>query len=547
MRRVLKQASDGISGLGILLDETICAGQILIDKQLLIEAGGINEYLPAKRKYELLIRVAWEQPVIFAEEKPEQEKEYVLLEDDESDVLLKYGWKADCYVAGRYSQKLQALGLLDDVVTALITEAESNAREAVTIAYLEQMIMKKNEYWKIAEGSSPILIYRGNDICHNVLNVFADQFGNALTQAGRKVIYFDCKENELTALTQYMYQHFQAVIGVQTYLFSIKMKDGIHYLHEYFYGPKYNFVFDHPVWILQHMKQHYADFYILTHDMNYVEFTERYLKQKALLFPPAGMISQGQAQERVYDLTFIGTYGNYWNEVLLIHQMERNKRFLANDFLLTMRKNPTYTAELALEAVLEKRGIKLSDEEFLNLLYELRRVIYCVMHYYRDRVLREILENGIRVDVFGDSWENCPLNQYPGLICHPNVTVGESLDIWKQSKLSLNIMSWHKGGFTERMANIMLAGAVLVTDDTTYLKGKYTQKELVSFSLAERQKLPDRIRELLQNDALRCEIAQNGKAKTSKEHTWKKRAEQFMSILKERQIDEKDKCDSSVL
>ena len=57
--------------------------------------------------------------------------------------------------------------------------------------------------------------------------------------------------------------------------------------------------------------------------------------------------------------------------------------------------------------------------------------------------------------------------------------------IWQQSKLSLNIMSWHKAGFTERMANIMLAGAVLVTDDTRYLEGRYENgKDLVSFGLA---------------------------------------------------------------
>lgn len=97
-------------------------------------------------------------------------------------------------------------------------------------------------------------------------------------------------------------------------------------------------------------------------------------------------------RKRIYDLTFVGTYGNYWNEVLLIHQLDRKKRFLANHFLLIMRKNPTLTAEGALQEVLKLRGMILSDDEFLDLLYDLRRVIYCVMHYYRNRVLRCILQ-----------------------------------------------------------------------------------------------------------------------------------------------------------
>lgn len=104
----------------------------------------------------------------------------------------------------------------------------------------------------------------------------------------------------------------------------------------------------------------------------------------------------------------------------------------------------------------------------------------------------------------------------------------------EKSKLSLNIMSWHKGGFTERMANIMLAGAVLVTDDTTYLMGKYTDEDLLTFSLEEREKLPDKIKYLFDHEEYRKIIAQNGKQKTLLQHTWDKRAEQFLDILDKR-------------
>lgn len=101
-------------------------------------------------------------------------------------------------------------------------------------------------------------------------------------------------------------------------------------------------------------------------------------------------------------------------------------------------------------------------------MYAVRRVIYGAMHYYRHRVIETILQAGIRLDVFGDSWTHCPLRKYPNLICHPGVTVEEGLHVWRQSRMSLNVMSWHKSGFTERMAGIMMAGAVLVTDNTGY-------------------------------------------------------------------------------
>lgn len=538
MIRVLKQTSEGSSGLEILLDETICSGEILVDKQLLRKVGGINHYLQAKQKYELLIRIAFESPITFVEEKErEKEKEYVLLKDDEINKVQQDGWKTDCYVTGKYSQKLQEVGLLNTVIMSILEEAKVCEREEDTLNFLEQMIGRKESYWNIEEGSCPILIYEGEAICYNVLNVFAKQFGSALMQKGKKVIYFDCEKQSLNELTGYMGRHFQAIIGVQTYLFSVKLKDGIHYIHEYIYGPKFNFSFDHPIWMKKHLEQHYDDLYILTHDTNYVAFLNRYYKQKAILFPPAGIIETNALdKERIYDLTFVGTYGDYWREVLLIHQMDRKKRFLANQFLLIMRKNPEYTAEKALDVVLEKRQIYLTDEEFMDLLYDFRRVIYCVMHYYRKQILCEILKSGIRLDVFGNSWLNSPLCQYNNLVCHADVTVQESLEVWRKSKMSLNIMSWHKGGFTERMANIMLSGAVLVTDETTYLEGRYSDSDIISFSLKNRKDLCLRIKKILNNDEIRHTMAEDAKKKTLERHTWNKRAEEFQKILEERTI-----------
>ena len=123
-----------------------------------------------------------------------------------------------------------------------------------------------------------------------------------------------------------------------------------------------------------HLQHHYPEFYVLTHDRNYVKFVERYYKCNAILFPPAGMMAeQKQEVQRIYDLTFVGTYGNYWNEVVRIHQMERKDRFLANHFLLVMRKYPDFTAEHALEIVLRERKLRVSDEKFLDLLYRFRQ------------------------------------------------------------------------------------------------------------------------------------------------------------------------------
>ena len=72
----------------------------------------------------------------------------------------------------------------------------------------------------------------------------------------------------------------------------------------------------------------------------------------------------------------------------------------------------------------------------------------------------------------------------------------------------MNVMAWHKGGFTERMANSMLAGAVLLTDETSYQRGQFRSgQECQMFSLTELDKLPELTRKILQDDEERTRIA----------------------------------------
>lgn len=532
MAAVLVTTEDnGISFLDLLLDERWCDGTIYISKELLRKAGGINKKLKAKQKYELLLRIAMQSNIMFEEKNTDAAIE---LSNDAAEDILEYGWQTDCYVIGKYSSILQESGYFEMAVNSILNEAQEAGRMEQTVTYLERMIGHTPEYYRIDDATRPILIYKGDPICHNVLTVFAEQFGSALERAGEFVEYFDIEKEEVQDVLRYKDMHFKAIIGMQSYMFSIEMLDEVHYLHEYIYGPKYNFIFDHPVWAKRHMMHNYPDFYVLTHDSNYVSFARHYYQKKTILFPPAGMESANKEEmERIYDISFVGTYGDYWQQLLWIHTLDRPYRFWANRFLLVMRKEPNLTAEDAFRRMLEWYQITLSDEEFLDMFFDMRSVIYCVMNYFRDRVVRTLLESGIQVDVFGDSWENCRLRKYPNMICHPNVTVEESLIIWKQSKLSLNVMSWHKAGFTERMAGIMLAGAVLVTDKTGYLEGRYDNDDMLIFDLMKLQELPQRVKALLADEKKREQTALSGREKTKMAHTWDKRAEEFIEILEE--------------
>lgn len=536
MRKIVETGEGGLSFLELLLDETLCAGKVCIPGDLVKQAGGINPVLKAGEKYELLLRIAEKTHISFrtvTENEPVNSDKYVVFEDDDPRMKACYGWETDCYIASKYSIQLQEYGVFDEVIEAILLDAEKRDAYDETVRYLEMLMKKGREYYRIDDMTKPVLIYKGDDICHNVLTVFAEQFGAALEQEGKNVIYFDMGKEPIESVTRYINQHFCAIIGVQSYMFSIKLKDETEYLHQYIYGPKFNFIFDHPIWLKNHLQHHLDLFCVLTHDSDYVNFVHKYFKMDAVLFPPAGIEIPG-IEEKKYDLTFVGTYNDYRSQLPVIHQMNRSMRFFANHLLLLMRKNASLSAEEAFNRTVEEQGVILTQEEYLNLFYEMRRVFYCVIHYYREKILRIIINGDIKIDLFGDSWKESAFYSHPNVRCHPDITVEESITVWKRSKLSLNIMSWHKAGFTERMANIMLAGAVLVTDDSTYLRGRYDENDMLIFKLDQCEKLPQRIAELLADDEKQRCIAQNGKKKTRCAHTWGKRAQEFLELLNNR-------------
>ncbi|RHQ39186.1 hypothetical protein [Roseburia sp. AF25-25LB] len=172
-----------------------------------------------------------------------------------------------------------------------------------------------------------------------------------------------------------------------------------------------------------------------------------------------------------------------------------------------MKQHPEETAEKALEESLRKDGIVLSDEEFLEVLDGVKPMIYCIMSYYREKAVKVILEAGITLEVFGDSWKKSPFGDSPYLRIHEAVDMRESLEVMEKSLISFNVMAWHKDGFTERIANSMLQRSVVLTDESTYLKG------------AGRDNLQM--------------IAENAYRKAKENYTWEQSAKKLLAFIDE--------------
>ena len=521
-----------LSFLELLLDERWSKGELEYPDDIFSLIGNRNTKLSVKQEYEFLLRAAQKYPVLAigcqGEDNVSLSAEQAVEDSWES-------FRTDCYIVGKYQQELLDSEYFNPVVEALLTAAARLPQQDTAIEWLEKMISQSSEYHEIDDDTAPILIYLGTDICCNTLNLFALELAEGFTLCGQRVELFDVEKEGNQALTQYIGRRFKAIIGIQTYVFSIMMQDQTTNLHDLIHGPKFNLVLDHPAWLNHHMAHIPKDYCLLIHDRNYVAFAKKYYKnlKDSFWFPPGGALPSLTApSKKEFDLSFIGSYHDYRDRLKVIAGFPRKNRFLAARFITIMKQYPDLPAETAFQQALDFYQYKLSEKEFFHLFFDMRQCSFVIMLYYREKIIKTLLDAGIPIHVFSETWEQAPYAGHPCLHCHGEVDVKKSLHIMQQSKLSLNIMSWHKDGLTERVLNALLCESVVVSDKSSTLEEDFVDgQDLVLFDLKRLEALPGLIQDLLADDERLQQIAANGCHKAKQKHLWTHRASQLLDRI----------------
>ncbi len=538
-----------ITFVELLLDDNWAAGTIECPEKIYFDIGDMNHRLKGKQNYEFLLRAVQKYPLRAV--GTSSGNDLSDCQNDEFD-----GYRTDCYIAGKYQKELSSLRYYTTVINELMTKARGFSDPIGAISWLRKMITHSLDYYEIDDDTQPILVYRDGDACHNVPASFANGLAQALHSCRQRVILWDVAgEEDCKSLAQFIEgKRFKAIIGIQSRLFlsSYLSGGGSGFLHDLVGGPKYNIIMDHPISIRRLFDNPPHNYYVLVHDRNYQLFIKKYWPKvkdsfcfplggmgSSDIFPKAKCIGGGRDDEtfsrkqmKQYDIIFIGSCQNYRNVLKIIYNMREPYRILAARLLHMMRWNPDYTAERALHEVLDNYGIQASDNDFLNTLEALKCVTACVSGYYREKVVRAFLDAGMELHVYGKDWETAPLAKHKYIRCHPEIDVGESLRIMQQAKISINVMSWHKDGFTERILNGMLAGAVVVSDRSTRLEEEFVDGEdIILFNLANIRELPSRVKELLSDEERLKRIAANGEKKVREKHLWIHRAKELLNII----------------
>ena len=241
------------------------------------------------------------------------------------------------------------------------------------------------------------------------------------------------------------------------------------------------YLMDHPLIHYERLKNQYPKIFVLSPDRNHVEFMDRYMKNiYAEAFLPHGGCRSSKCipyAQRKYNITFMGSYSDPGTNLDRIDKYPLQMAEMMKKAVGRMTDDPEMTIEEALLQCLDFQNIDVKDYEFAQILSEFREVDRYVRSYFRDKVIRVLVENGIVVDVFGDGWDKFVTTHTECLKIHPAVGYEESLELVGDSKISLNVMPWFKDGSHDRIFSAMMCGTVCLTDSSKYLSEQLQEQK----------------------------------------------------------------------
>lgn len=389
-----------------------------------------------------------------------------------------------------------------------------------------------------------IIFFKG---IYDTLDLFSEQLQIAFSAMNCECFVYDAREQEKSKETLLSIladkKSKAAVVTFNNMGYNLEQDgENIWERYEVLY---IDILMDHPFHFERPLKEMPSTAIVLCTDRNHVKYIRRYYKNiwQTDFLPHAG-VELGRKhkplKERNIDVLYAGALPIYTVAKMIPSLDEMyglDLRDMMQEVLRELIMHPDKTTEQAIEEYVQASRYaenELSKEELRHVIVHMRFLDSYATSFFREQAVRSLVESGIHVTAYGVGWDSCEWNNNPCLHYGGKVLAPEILPLMNDAKIVLNTMTWFKAGAHDRVFNGMLAGAAVVTDDSTYLRHECTDgKELVMFKRNEIITLSERVCDLFGHMEQTQEMADRGLVFARENHTWKNRAEYIMGCFLE--------------
>ena len=388
-------------------------------------------------------------------------------------------------------------------------------------------------------------MFHREGICYNVVNVVSDELAEVFRKTGVEVVFFDIspwltKEPDETLLSELVNSGFDAALAVNAVgqeCYSIGGKN----IYDLMDITFYNYILDHPIAHQVDLKQGPSKYEVICMDRHHCDFIGRCFPNiRGSYFLPLGGCDDGNAvtdlKEKEYDLVYTGTrmrLDEMEDKITAYPPAIRKLTLACIEYMLDNRQ---LQPDEALEQVLNNMGLgTLSGADFLNYAVATAIANRYLCAYVREELIRYLASSDIRLHVFGNGWDDIAEESTGNTVFHEPVDYRETAEIYKRSKLVLNVMPFFRDGSHDRIPTSLLNGAAVLTDHSKYLDETMTGK-LYFYDISKPWETAAEVKRILSDETGLAGTISAGYAYASENMTWNAAGKKLLDIMNKEEV-----------
>lgn len=369
------------------------------------------------------------------------------------------------------------------------------------------------------------------------LEFFSKQMGTAFEQMGLEVFFYDLEEEEQSRLEMEHFVEKGEVFAIGFNFNGIRGEEGLYDGNGNLFWkvkriPFVNIMVDHPFYYVQSLEKVRKElgwelYYQISIDLDHEKYMKRFFPEihKVCFMPLAGTsLGYPFNRKKEYDVVMVGNYKSPSHFRKYIERIDEEYAAFYYEIIQYLIENPQTTMEDAFERFLLREMPDLTDGELVKCMENMIFIDLYVRFYYRGEVIKQLVDSGIHVHVFGSGWESLDIKEKELLHIGGATDSKGCLEAMRKARIALNIMPWFKEGAHDRIFNGMLNGALVVTDESGYLCRELSEQQVIFYSLSHVEELPHKVKKFLGHQEEIDRRVQGAYQFARGKHTWKERA-----------------------
>lgn len=373
---------------------------------------------------------------------------------------------------------------------------------------------------------------------------FTYQMRGEFERLGHEVYIFDLSKTSesLTGLMRFAEKGNTALVSFNFHGLTpgdIFLQDG-----EWFWDAIecicYNIVVDHPFYYHRFLENAPKRYVHISIDRKHDAYVRKYFPGilRIPFLPLAGTEYHPEGRlpvkERKTDIVFTGNYSPLYKFDKYIKRLGDEYEAFYRGILAELLEHPERTLEDVAEKHIRREIPEVTKEELKETMGNLIFLDLYVRSYIRGKAVQVLADGGLKVEVYGGGWDELPCKHPENIINGKSVDSEVCLQKISEAKISLNVMPWFKDGAHDRVFNTLLNGAVLLSDDSIYLREILRDGEnCILYNLENIEGMPERVKALLADEDRMQQMADRGYEMAKRAHTWAHRADFLSELIEE--------------